>query len=299
MELPYFGANSRVGIHTMGYSDYMSTEELVLSVVPTAPERIGEDAALPSTPADIATQVSECTSLGASVATLYGWTEQGEPNPAALPDVAAAVREATSEVLIEYAVGPECPLGDYLAVLDERPRPALAQVRLTPTQYGRRGVTGTTRRDVDRLLEELTDRDIKPNLLVTSGRDIHELYRLLEADRIDSPVVTLRLGARDGAVATPLSLVSLLDALPTSAQTIVAATGPNQYPMTTLAVFMGAHVRVGMGDNRYLSLDTPVERNVQLAQRTAEVVYHSERSFADEDWARMTFELDGPRAEPS
>lgn len=283
----------------MAYSDYMSGEAVVVSVAPTAPERIGEDATLPVTPDAIATQVSECVSLGATIASINGWTEEGTPDPAALPTVAAAVREATPETLVEYAVGPDCPLGDYLAALDERPRPALAQVRLTPSQYGSRGVTNLTRRDVDRLLDELDNRNIKPNLLIESGRDVHELHRLLETDRIESPVVTLRLGARDGAVATPLSLISLLEALPASAQTIVAATGPNQYPMTTMAVFLGAHVRVGMGDNRYLSLEEPVERNVQLVQRVAEVVYHGERSVADEAWTQTAFELDGRRPEPT
>jgi 3-keto-5-aminohexanoate cleavage enzyme len=282
----------------MGPTDYLSTEEVVLSVVPTAPERIGEDDALPTTPDAIATQVDESASLGASVATLYGWTEQGQPDPSALPDVAVAVREANDDVLIEYAVGPDCPLGDYLSVLDERPRPALAQVRLTPTQFGHRGVTSLTRRDVDRFIEELSERGIKPNLLVESGRDIHELQRLLESNLVSSPLVTLRLGARDGAVATPLTLMALLDALPTSAEVMVGATGPNQYPMTTMAIFLGAHVRVGMGDNRFLSLEDSVERNIQLIQRTAEVVYHSERSVADNAWVEKAFEIDGRRPEP-
>jgi len=280
----------------MAYSEYMAGRELVLSVVPTAAGRIGSDAKLPVTPESIATQVSECGAIGATVASLYGWTEEGEPNPAALPDVAAAVREQTPEMLVEYAVGPETPLGDYLAVFDTAPLPDLAQVRLTPTQYGRRGVTDLTRRDVDRFVEELQDRGIKPNLLVESGRDVHELHRLLEANRVTAPVVTLRLGARDGAVATPLSLQALLDALPSAARVLVAATGPNQYPMTMLALFLGAHVRIGMGDNRYLGLDDPVDRNIQLVQRVAEAVYHGERSFADSAWAAATFAFDSRRA---
>jgi len=282
----------------MAYSDYMAGRAVVITVVPTAAERIGADDALPVTPDEIATQASECAALGATVASVYGWTEGGEPSTAALPTVAAAVREATERLVVEYAVPPETRWGDYLAVLDERPRPELAQVRLTPTQYGHRGATTLTRRDVDRLLEELAARDIKPNLLVESGQDVHELHRLLASDRVQNPVVTLRLGARDGAVATPLSLLALLDALPDSAETIVAATGPNQYPMTTLALFLGAHVRVGMGDNRYLGREEPVERNRQLFQRVAEVISHGERSVADGSWTERAFELDGRRPEP-
>jgi hypothetical protein len=35
-----------------------------------------------------------------------------------------------------------------------------------------------------------------------------------------------------------------------------------------------------------------------LVQRVADIVYHSERSFADEVGAKAAFELDGRRPEP-
>ena len=283
----------------MAYSDYMAGAELVLSVLPTAPERIGDDHALPVTPETIATQVGECASMGATVASLYGWTDGGDPTPEALPEVGAAVRQQTPDVLVEYGVPPTCPLGDYLDIVDTHPRPDIARVPLSPRQHGQRGVQRLSRHDVERFLDELGDRHIKPNLLVSGGRDVHELYRLLETDRVSEPVVTLRLGARDGAVATPLSLIALLDALPSAATAVVAATGPNQYPLTTMAMFLGAHVRVGMGDNRYLGFEEPVDRNIQLVQRVAEALYHSERSFADTATTMTELSVDGRRADPS
>jgi 3-keto-5-aminohexanoate cleavage enzyme len=279
----------------MGYSDYMAGDEMVLSVAPTAPEQLSEDAALPVTPETIATQVGDCTALGTTIASVHGWTDSGNRTPTALPDVAAAVREQTEETLIEYAVGPDCPLGDYLDAVDTSPAPDLAQVRVTPTQHGSRGVTRLSRRDVDRFINELRDRGIKPNILLQGGRDIHELYRLLESDVVTNPVVTLRVGARDGAVATPRMLMALLDALPSSATVFVAATGPNQYPLTTQALFLGAHIRVGMADNRYLSVEKPVEHNRQLVRRVAETVYHSRRSITDIEATASRLSLTKPR----
>jgi 3-keto-5-aminohexanoate cleavage enzyme len=265
----------------MTYGDYMSGSDVVLSVAPTAPEHTREDASLPVTPDAIAEQVADCATQGATIASVYGWTADGAQSPSALPDVATEIRDRTTDVLIEYAVGPECPLGDYLAALDSRPHPDLAQLRITPTQYGQRGATRRTRKDVDSFIEELTARNIKPNLLIQGGRDVQELYRLLQADMVTDPLVTLRLGARDGTVATPLTLMALVEALPSSASVLVAATGPNQYPLTTMAVFLGANVRTGMADNRYLAHEDPVVHNEQLVRRVTEVVSQSERALAD------------------
>jgi len=107
------------------------------------------------------------------------------------------------------------------------------------------------------------------------------------------------MGARDGAVATPLMLIALLDALPSSANTLVGATGPNQYPLTTQAIFLGANVRIGMADNRYLGLEAPVEHNRQLVQRVTESAYHSQRSLADIASTVSRFAIDPSRIEIS
>lgn len=283
----------------MTYSDYMNGEGVTLAVAPTAPTRLEEDTRLPVTPAKIAVAVDECATAGTTIASVYGWSEDAEQSPSALPSVATAVREETTDVLVEYAVGPDCRLGDYLDALDADPTPDLAQVRVTPDQYDTRGVTRRSRRDVDRFIRELGERGIKPDLLLQSGRDIQELYRLMQADIVTDPVVTLRLGARDGTVATPLVLFSLLDALPGAATVLVGASGPNQFPLTSMALFLGASVRVGMGDNRYLHRDQPVERNRQLVDRALSVIADSPRTVRDIEATKELFADERTRIEAS
>lgn len=283
----------------MTYSEYMSGDAVTLAVSPTAPTRLEEDTRLPVTPAEIAVAVDECAAAGTTIASVYGWSEDAEQTPTALPAVATAVRREVSDILVEYAVGPDCRLGDYLDALDGDTLPDLAQVRVTPDQYGTRGVTRRSRRDVDRFITELRERGITPNLLVQSGRDIQELYRLVQAAIVTDPVVTLRLGSRDGTVATPLVLFGLLDALPASATVLVGASGPNQYPLTSIALFLGASVRVGMGDNRYLHRDQPVERNRQLVDRALAVIDDSPRTVRDFDATKELFADERTRIEAS
>ena len=265
----------------MTYREYLRGNELVLSVAPTGYRPVDDRTErVPQTPEEIATAVTEAAGLGATIAHLHGRRDDGSPTPSRLPAVARAVTDETDDVLIEYAVGPDVLLGDYLDAIDGGPRPDIAHVRVGPEQYGRRGVTETSRRDVDRLIEELVDRGIKPNLAVANGRDLNEVHRLRQAGIVGpNPIITLQLGAKSGTVATPQMLLALLDDAP-EGNVFVSATGPNQYPMTTLALFYGAHVRVGMEDNVFLDADTPVETNAQLAHRVAEVVGNSQRDFA-------------------
>lgn len=267
----------------MSYRDYVRGTDVILGVAPNGyrySERTNH--ALPIDPEDVAEHVADCADAGATIAHLHGRNQDGESSPAALPAVGEAVRERCGDdVLVEYAVAPKHPVGDLLDSVAQRPRPDLASVPLGPSAYGYRGASTVSRRDVDRLLGELVDRNVKPNLLVRGGPDVNEVTRLVEEGLLEGPpLVTLLLGARDGAVATPLVLYALVDALPESTRCLVRATGPNQFPLTTLALFLGGHVVVGMQDNLFLDRDRPVEHNRQLIERVVDVVDYSRRSLA-------------------
>ncbi|GGN88223.1 MULTISPECIES: 3-keto-5-aminohexanoate cleavage protein [Haloarcula] len=278
----------------MTYDDYIRGHETILGVAPTG-YRYSTDVndSLPVTPEDVAEQVYESASFGATLAHLHGRGADGDPAPSRLPAFGSAVRDlCQDDVLVEYAVEPACSAGDFLTIIDEGPAPDLASVRVGPAQYGYRDGSETSRRDVDRLVEELVKRDIRPNLLVTNGRDLQEVFRLLEQSALDDPpVLTLLFGAGDGTVATPMTVVSLLDAAPERATCLVRATGPNQYPLTAMAFFLGAHPVVGMEDNLFVAPETPVERNAQLVRQAAERARYSLRDVATPSAARRLLGL--------
>ncbi|WP_276271736.1 3-keto-5-aminohexanoate cleavage protein [Haloarcula litorea] len=268
----------------MTYEDYIRGDEVILGVAPTG-YRYGTETneALPTTPDEVAKQVYESSSLGATLVHVHGRDDDGEPDPTRLPAFGGAIRDVCDDdVLLDYAADPSCPLGDFLDVLDREPRPAFATVRLSPTQYSYRETSSISRRDVDRFVGELQSRGIRPNLLVTSDSDVHELHRLRSAGVLSgTPLVTVKFGAPDGALGSPLHVRSVLEAVPDTAACVVRATGPNQYPLLAVAFFLGAHLTTGMEDNLFLGPETPVERNAQLVRQVAELVRSSIRPIAD------------------
>lgn len=263
---------------------------LICCVAPTGYRQLGEHGEnVPVTPEAVAEAVEECRQYGTTIVSLHGRREDGRPSPSRLPSIASAVRELSDDVLVEYAVDPTTQLGDYLDVIDEGEPPEIAQVYLGPLQQGRREVASISHHDVARFVSALVDRGIKPNLVATSGRDLHSIARLHENDVLGTrPMVTLRFGPAEGTVASPMMLLALLESVPDDAVTFVSATGPNQFPLTTMAIFLGTHVRTGMADNLYLHSETPVSRNAQLVQRVADVVSHSQRwMMAPDDVAQQ------------
>jgi len=282
----------------MTYREYIRGDDVTLGVAPTGYRySTAVNEALPVSPDTVATHVYESMSLGATIVHLHGRDGDGEPAPDRLPEFGRAVRELCGDdVVLDYAAGPDCPLGDFLDAVSASPTPELATVRLGPTQHGYRSTDATSRRDTERLVAALVERDITPNLLVTGGSDIHAFERVRE-QLPEPPVVTLLCGAPNGAAGTPLSLLALLDSVPDEAHCFVRATGPNQYPLTTLAVFLGAHPVVGMGDNLFFAPDEPVQRNAQLVRTVTQLTDRSLRSLADTDGVRRRLGLSAPPGE--
>ena len=192
----------------MTYREYIRGDDVTLGVAPTGYRySTAVNEALPVSPDTVATHVYESMSLGATIVHLHGRDGDGEPAPDRLPEFGRAVRELCGDdVVLDYAAGPDCPLGDFLDAVSASPTPELATVRLGPTQHGYRSTDATSRRDTERLVAALVERDITPNLLVTGGSDIHAFERVRE-QLPEPPVVTLLCGAPNGAAGTPLSLL--------------------------------------------------------------------------------------------
>jgi 3-keto-5-aminohexanoate cleavage enzyme len=61
--------------------------------------------------------------------------------------------------------------------------------------------------------------------------------------------------------------------------------------MTTLAIVMGGHVRVGMEDNIYYAKGELVKSNAQLVERTVRLAKELQREIATPDEARKIIGL--------
>ncbi|GKT31948.1 3-keto-5-aminohexanoate cleavage enzyme like protein, partial [Aduncisulcus paluster] len=67
----------------------------------------------------------------------------------------------------------------------------------------------------------------------------------------------------------------------------VAGVGRSQLPLTTMAILMGGHVRVGFEDNIYLSKGVKAESNADFVERIVRIAGELNREVATPEEARL------------
>ena len=74
--------------------------------------------------------------------------------------------------------------------------------------------------------------------------------------------------------------------LPIDARWSVLGVGRSQFPMITLGVLYGGHIRVGFEDNLYLRKDVLAESNAQFVAAAVDLVESLQREVATPAEAR-------------
>ena len=148
-------------------------------------------------------------------------------------------------------------------------------------------ITEHTRHNIESLAREMREKGIKPELEAFNNGHLNESHRLIELGLLEKPYyINLIFGGGTFSMPSPRNLLNLVDNLPDHAEFNVLATGKHQLPLTTMAVLLGGHVRVGMEDNLYFDRGRPAESNAQLVERSAAIIEHLGREIATSTEAR-------------
>ena len=104
------------------------------------------------------------------------------------------------------------------------------------------------------------------------------------------------MGAQTASYPTPENTLNLLREFPEQTVWLCSGIGPFQLPLTTLAMLMGGHARVGLEDNLYYSRGRKFSNNAEAVKRTARLAQELNREVATPAQARAML---GLPAEPT
>jgi 3-keto-5-aminohexanoate cleavage enzyme len=133
---------------------------------------------------------------------------------------------------------------------------------------------------------------------------LEELAFLLEQDILGPPYVinavlhTPTQGGERGTVQNLVNIVERIRDLPVPEDDVrvnVSSMGATQLPITTVAMAIGCHARVGMEDNVLYRRGEPVENNAQLVERAVRIANELQRRPATPDEARQLLGTRGRR----
>ena len=109
---------------------------------------------------------------------------------------------------------------------------------------------------------------------------------------VDAPYwIQTVMGYQTSSWPTPENVVHLLRELPENALWLCSGIGPHQLPMTTFAILLGGHVRVGLEDNVYFRRGEKASSNAQLVERAARLSNELNRGVATPAQARAMLGL--------
>ena len=140
--------------------------------------------------------------------------------------------------------------------------------------------------------ERMRDAGVKPEIEVFDIGHIRQATNLTDRGLVDDPPwLQLCLGISWGIEATVESLLDMAHRLPDRAKWSVLAPAADQLPITTHAMLMGGHVRVGFEDNIYLQRGVKADSNAQFVERTVTIARSLLREVATCDEARTILGL--------
>ena len=266
-------------------------DRLIIAVAPTGSVPRKKDTPhVPVTPEEIAETAYLCEQIGASMIHVHCRDEEERPTSRyeIFKDTVDRIRKRTKLIVMTSTSGIAG------ATDEERAEPLRTQPEMASLTSGSLNFAGrkpsivyvNTPETVQFLAKRMLESGIKPEIEAFDVGFIAQGKKLIEMDLVREPThFQLVMGVDGGIPATPENLLHMRSQLPPNATYVVAGMSRMQLPMTTMAILMGGHVRVGLEDNLYLRKGV-LARNEELVARARQLAEELGREVATPDEAR-------------
>jgi 3-keto-5-aminohexanoate cleavage enzyme len=282
-------------------------DKLVITAAITGGEYVSKATTpyVPSTFESILEEVKNCVDAGASVIHLHakdpktGEPVSGDPNPV-FEEYVKQIRE-NIDVVINLTTGggrvgnpPE--KWDSLVETRCKLKPELMSLNMGTLNRWAIHPTGSiflnTVEMIERWCSYMVNAGIKPEHEIYDTGMINTCKMLVENRIVPEPLhLQFVMVGRTGFLPTPKTLIYCLDQIPEDWTWSVCALGRNEIPMTTVAMTLGGHVRVGFEDNIYLRYGVLAKSNAQLVEKVVRIANELERPIATPSEARKILNI--------
>jgi len=259
--------------------------------------------ALPETPDEIADSVAAAHEAGASMVHVHARDSRNFTLGARRIDewleVNSRIRERCPDIIINNTTGGDLTMSmeERLSCLDAGPE--VASLNLTPdmsrfTMKARPATLPHPRPEtvvdacipftyglVEHFAQEMKKRGIKPEMETYHSGGAWVMRDLIERQLVDPPyLIQTVMGAQTSSYPTPEHLLALVRELPEQTVWLCSGIGPFQLPLTTLALSMGGHARVGLEDNLYYARGRRFADNAEAVRRVVRLAGELNRKVA-------------------
>jgi 3-keto-5-aminohexanoate cleavage enzyme len=241
---------------------------------------------LPISAEEIAADAEACWKAGAAVVHIHVRDSGGRPtqDPEVFAEAERQIRQRC-DVIVQYTTGGAVgtPVERRLAPLLNRPE--MATLTTGTVNFGDE-IFENPWSTIEALARKMLELDVRPELEIFDFAMVDNALRLIHEGLLRAPYhFDFVLGVPGALSARPEHLVHLVSLLPANSTWQVAAVGRHQLPLTTMAMAMGGHVRVGLEDNIYYSKGV-LAKNFELVARAARIAQELGRPLMTPTQAR-------------
>ena len=254
---------------------------------------------LPEQPDEIAQAAYDCWQAGAAIVHLHARDENGKPTagPRIYAEIVAKVKSRCDIITqVSTGAGPGLSPEERMKAIEvDAEMASLNMGTMVRTRWGEGSLFLNTRSQIESYAQAMLAGGIKPEMEVYGHSMIVDVNNLIRKNLIKRPYyINFVLGmTHQGALpGEPKHLLSLIEYLPEGAIFNVTGIGPAQLPLTTLAMLLGGHSRVGLEDNVYYAKGTLAKSNAQLVERTVRIARELGREPATPAEARQILQLE-------
>ena len=271
-------------------------EKVIITVAPTgSAPRKRDTPYVPITPDEIAETAYLCEQEGASIIHIHCRDKNENPSSdyAIFKETVDKIRKRTSLIIMTSTSG-IAGKSDEERAEPLKTEPEMASLTTGSLNFAERKpsvVYVNTWETITSLARKMLDLDIKPEIEAFDVGFIHQGVKLIEQRLVKEPAhFQLVMGVDGGVPATAENLIHMYNQLPSNSTFSVAGIGKWQLPITTIAILIGGHVRVGLEDNIYYAKGD-LARNEDLVARTRRLAMELQRGVASPDEARKILGL--------
>ncbi len=249
---------------------------------------------LPLTPDEIASSAVEAVKAGAHIIHLHVRDDNGKPSQSvALFEQISKAISRQCDCILQYSTGGAVgtPLNERIAPL--KLKPDMATLSMGTMNFGGE-IFENSEVTIHSIAAAIQDNGIVPELEIFDSGMLDTTCRFIQKGYLpDKFHVDFVLGVPGGMNGDLKNLMFLINQLKPEQSWSVAGIGKHQLPLSTHAIAMGGHVRVGFEDNIYYKKGELAKSNAEFVLRIVRLASELNRPVATLEQAKSTLFLKG------
>ncbi|MEQ6358858.1 3-keto-5-aminohexanoate cleavage enzyme [Thermoanaerobacter thermohydrosulfuricus] len=249
---------------------------------------------VPYTVEEIAREAESAYNAGASIIHLHVRYDDGTPtqDKERFRECIEAIKARCPDVIIQPSTG-----GAVGMTSEERLQPIYLQPEMASLDCGTLNFGGdeifvNTENMIIEFVLKMNELSIKPELEVFDKGMIDTAIRLHKKGYIKAPMhFNFVMGVNGGISGEMRDFLFLKESIPEGSTFTATGIGRYEFPVATMAILTGGHVRVGFEDNVYISKGVLAKSNGELVEKVVRIARELGKEIATPDEARKILGL--------